>query len=69
MKIRATILIAAVITAVSGCAVCERHPLACGAGAVLLAGSLAAGQGGGSASARPPRMSIQPVRCTGALCQ
>jgi hypothetical protein len=68
MKIRATILTAVVISAVSGCAVCDQHPLACGAGAILIAGSIAASQGGGSASARP-RMSIQPVRCTGALCQ
>jgi len=37
-----SLLLMASLLALTGCATCERHPVACWAGAVIVAGSIAA---------------------------
>lgn len=63
----------------SGCATCDRHPVACTVGGAILVGSIATEVQAlkGSSAARSPQRSIEPVNCpftsgsvnTATLCQ
>jgi hypothetical protein len=63
-------LILVLSLALSACATCREHPVACTVAVTIIAGSIAASVAHHEHSAAPPRVATtQPVSCAGGLCQ
>ena len=54
------------LIALSGCAICQKHELACAVAIGIAAGSIVAST---NQRTQPVRVSIEPVHCAGSNCR